>query len=120
MARDKGLLSDLQLRHWIKAGKPLAKADGDGLTFTLSAAGVAGWMLQPHQPYRPTLVAGKDVHLAAGERALSNGSLSRASVRVEKGATITSSVVRGRAVAVLFPYEVVAEATSPTERVTVP
>ncbi|WP_242089251.1 DUF1648 domain-containing protein [Microbacterium lacticum] len=33
-------------------------------------AGVAGWMLQPHQPYRPTLVAGKDVHLAAGERAV--------------------------------------------------
>ena len=58
--------------------------------------------------------------LAVGERALSNGSLSRASVRVEKGATITRSVVRGRAVAVLFPYEVVAEATSPTERVTVP
>ena len=42
MARDKGRLSDLQLRHWIKAGTPLAKADGNGLTFTLSTAGVAG------------------------------------------------------------------------------
>src|ERR1019366_3872703 len=42
MARDKGLLSDLQLRHWIKAGAPLAKADGNGLTFTLSAAGGEG------------------------------------------------------------------------------
>jgi hypothetical protein len=30
MARDKGHLTDLQLRHWIKAGQPLAKADGDG------------------------------------------------------------------------------------------
>lgn len=46
MARDKGDLTDLQLRHWIKAGQPLAKADGDGLTFTLSAVGVAGWILR--------------------------------------------------------------------------
>lgn len=46
MARDKGHLTDLHLRHWIKAGKPLAKADGDGLTFTLSTAGVAGWILR--------------------------------------------------------------------------
>ena len=34
MARDKGFLSDLQIRHWIRAGTPLAKADGNGLTFT--------------------------------------------------------------------------------------
>ena len=45
MARDKGLLSDLQLRHWIKAGTPLAKVDGNGLTFTLFTVGVAGWLL---------------------------------------------------------------------------
>jgi hypothetical protein len=32
MARDKGLLSDPQLRHWIKVGTPLAKTDGSGLT----------------------------------------------------------------------------------------
>lgn len=50
MARDKGQLTDLQLRHWIKAGKPLAKADGDGLTFTFSAAGAAGWILRAPQP----------------------------------------------------------------------
>lgn len=46
MARDKGQLADVQLRHWIRAGKPLAKADSDGLTFTLSGAGVAGWILR--------------------------------------------------------------------------
>ena len=46
MVRDKGLLSDLQIRHWIRAGTPLAKADGNGLTFTLSTAGVAGWILR--------------------------------------------------------------------------
>jgi hypothetical protein len=44
MARDRGLLSDLQLRHGIKAGTPLAKADGNGLTFTFSTAAVAGWI----------------------------------------------------------------------------
>lgn len=32
MARGKGHLTDLPLRHRIKAGQPLAKADGEGLT----------------------------------------------------------------------------------------
>lgn len=39
MARGKGLLTDLHIRHGIRAGMPLAKADGNGLTFTLSASG---------------------------------------------------------------------------------
>ena len=39
-------LSDLELRRWIKDKKPLAKADGGGLTFTLSAAGTAAWVLR--------------------------------------------------------------------------
>ena len=34
-------LSDVQIRRWIKAGKPIAKADGGGLTFTLSTGGTA-------------------------------------------------------------------------------
>jgi len=41
-----GKLTDVQLRNWIKAGKPLAIADGDGLTFTLSAKGTAAWVLR--------------------------------------------------------------------------
>lgn len=67
MARDKGLLSDLQLRHWIKAGNSLAKADGNGLTFTLSAAGVAGWILRyRHGARRRELTIGRypDISLA--------------------------------------------------------
>ena len=67
MARDKGHLTDLQLRHWIKAGKPLAKADGDGLTFTLSTAGVAGWILRyRHGGRRRELTIGRypDIGLA--------------------------------------------------------
>lgn len=34
-----GKLTDIQIRSWTKAGKPITKADEDGLTFTLSAAG---------------------------------------------------------------------------------
>jgi hypothetical protein len=67
MARDKGHLTDLQVRHWIKAGKPLAKADGDGLTFTLSADGVAGWILRyRHGGRRRGLTIGRypDIGLA--------------------------------------------------------
>lgn len=41
-----GKLTDVQLRHWIKAGAPVAKSDGDGLTFTLSAKGTAAWVLR--------------------------------------------------------------------------
>ena len=67
MARDKGLLSDLQIRHGIRAGTPLAKADGNGLTFTLSTAGVAGWILRyRHGGRRRELTIGRypDISLA--------------------------------------------------------
>jgi hypothetical protein len=37
--RESKILEDIQLRRWIRAGTPVAKSDGDGLTFTLSAAG---------------------------------------------------------------------------------
>jgi integrase len=54
-----GKLGDPKLREWIKAGKALAKSDGDGLTFTLSAAGTAAWVLR----YR---VGGKQKELSLG------------------------------------------------------
>ena len=41
-----GNLTDIQLRNWIKAKQPAAKADGGGLTFTLSAGGTAAWTLR--------------------------------------------------------------------------
>lgn len=44
--RGKNLLEDLQLRRWMTAGGPLSKTDGDGLTFTLSRAGTATWVLR--------------------------------------------------------------------------
>lgn len=43
-----GKLTDVQIRHWINRGQPVAKAQGDipGLTFTLSAKGTAAWVLR--------------------------------------------------------------------------
>lgn len=38
MGNKNGLLSDLQLKRWLKAGEPLAKSDGDGLTRGLGAS----------------------------------------------------------------------------------
>ena len=40
------MLSDVQIRAWVKAGTPVAKSDGDGLTFTLSAKHTAAWVLR--------------------------------------------------------------------------
>ena len=39
-------LTDVQIRHWMRAAQPLAKADGGGLTFTMSAHGTAAWVLR--------------------------------------------------------------------------
>ncbi|MGA7180924.1 MAG: integrase arm-type DNA-binding domain-containing protein [Thiobacillaceae bacterium] len=55
-----GALTDVKIRAWIKAGKPIAgKSDGDGLTFTLSESGIASWVLR----YR---IGGKQKELTLG------------------------------------------------------
>lgn len=46
MAKSVHLLSDIQLKAWIAKGAAVAKSDGDGLTFTLSASGTASWVLR--------------------------------------------------------------------------
>lgn len=46
MAKLSHLLDDIQIRHWIAKAEPVAKSDGDGLTFTLSSAGTASWVLR--------------------------------------------------------------------------
>ncbi|POS10246.1 tyrosine-type recombinase/integrase [Burkholderia gladioli] len=46
MAKTTNNLDDIQIRRWIAAGEPLAKSDGDGLTFTLSKAGTCAWVLR--------------------------------------------------------------------------
>jgi hypothetical protein len=55
-----GRLTDSQLRQWMAAGVPITgKADGGGLTFTLSAKGTAAWTLR----YR---IAGQRKELTLG------------------------------------------------------
>lgn len=49
MAKQINLLSDIQLKNWVSKGEALAKSDGDGLTFTLSSAGTATWVLRYRQ-----------------------------------------------------------------------
>lgn len=62
------LLTDIQLRKWIRAGAPVAKSDGGGLTFTLSVGGTATWVLRfRHGGRRQEVTLGRypDVTLAA-------------------------------------------------------
>ncbi|WP_321946520.1 tyrosine-type recombinase/integrase [Paraburkholderia sp. J10-1] len=46
MARVHQALDELQLRRWLAKGEPVAKSDGDGLTFTLSDTRAATWILR--------------------------------------------------------------------------
>jgi integrase len=46
VAKISNLLDDVQLKHWVGKGEAVAKSDGDGLTFTLSKAGTATWVLR--------------------------------------------------------------------------
>ncbi|MBC3863742.1 site-specific integrase [Undibacterium jejuense] len=64
---ESNLLSDIQLRKWIRAGAPVAKSDGGGLTFTLSVAGAATWVLRfRHGGRRQEITLGRypDITLA--------------------------------------------------------
>ena len=61
-------LTDVQLRQWMRAGAPVAKSDGSGLTFTLSAGGTATWILRfRHAGRRQEVTLGRypDLSLAA-------------------------------------------------------
>lgn len=62
------LLTDIQLRKWVRASLPVAKSDGAGLTFTLSATGAATWVLRyQHGGRRQEVTLGRypDLSLAA-------------------------------------------------------
>jgi hypothetical protein len=62
----------VQFRHWIDQKKPVADADGDGLTFTLSPNGTASWALRYSRGARrrePTLGNYPDITLAAARNA---------------------------------------------------
>lgn len=69
--RGVNLLSDMQIRRWVATGEPLAKSDGAGLTFTLSRAGTATWVLRYMREGRArelTIGNYPDIGLAAARR----------------------------------------------------
>lgn len=72
MARHGNLLDDVQIRHWITKGEPTARSDGEGLTFTLSGAGTAAWILRYRIPgnRRKEITLGNypDLSLAAARK----------------------------------------------------
>jgi len=39
-------LIDSKLKGWVRSAKPIARSDGDGLTFTVSNTGYAAWILR--------------------------------------------------------------------------
>lgn len=96
-------LDDVQIRHWVTKGEPVAKADGDGLTFTLSAAGTATWVLRYSRGKRRrelTLGNYPDLSLAAARKAarayrvaIDNGEDPAADKKVEKARTAAAVTV---------------------------
>ena len=65
------VLVDVDLRRWLKDKRALAKSDGGGLTFTMSAAGTASWVLRYRSEGRQvelTLGRYPDVALAAARK----------------------------------------------------
>jgi len=82
--RGANLLSDIQIRRWIAAGEPVAKSDGSGLTFTLSKAGTASWILRYMREGRAkelTIGNYPDISLSAARKLASEHRVS-----VDKGA----------------------------------
>jgi integrase len=60
-------LTDVQIRNWVRGGSSVARSDGGGLTFTLSARGTAAWVLRYRYGGRPrelTLGRYPDIGLA--------------------------------------------------------
>lgn len=81
--RAANLLSDMQIRRWVTAGEPVAKSDGGGLTFTLSKAGTASWVLRYMREGRArelTLGNYPDISLSAARKLASEHRVS-----VDKG-----------------------------------
>lgn len=98
MAIKNGLLSDLQLRHWMKEAQPLAKSDGSGLTFTVSANGCATWILRyRHGGRRYELTLGRYPDIGLAE-ARSTAAIKRADVL--KGTNPAAEKVKAKATAV--------------------
>src|SRR5450830_1028917 len=93
MAKQTHLLTDIQLRKWMKQANPVAKSDGDGLTFTLSKAGTASWTLRYYQNKKrreltlgnyPDITLSDARRLASANRAAIDGGIDPAKEKATK------------------------------------
>lgn len=94
-----GNLTDIALRAWIKAGQPTAKADGAGLTFTMSAhqarERVGTWVLRYRfgsKPRELTLGRYPDITLAVARQLAAE-----VRVRISQGADPAREKQQGKA-----------------------
>lgn len=106
MAKQLHLLTNTQLRHWITQALPVAKADGGGLTFTLSSAGTASWILRYYQGGKrkevtlgnyPDISLSDARRLASAKRAAVDGGADPAKEKAaskQKAATVEWTVAR--------------------------
>lgn len=105
MPKQTHLLDDIQIKRWIAKREPVAKSDGDGLTFTLSAAGTAAWVLRYRMGAgrRRELTLGNypDISLAAARKmarthraAIDGGEDPAAEKKAEKARSVAAWNVR--------------------------
>src|SRR4051812_45737557 len=63
-------LTEIQIKNLIKAAKPVAKSDGDGLTFTFSSRSTATWILRyriPGLKFQRELTLGRYPDVSLGQ-----------------------------------------------------
>lgn len=90
-----GKLTELKLKALMRAAKPCALADGDGLTFTLSKAGTAAWVLRYRHGGKPREVSiGRYPGIGLADARMK---ASKLKVRVGEGEDVAASK-RARAV----------------------
>src|SRR5262245_61052081 len=79
-------LTDVQIRNWVRSGSPVARSDGGGLTFTLSAKGTASWVVRYRYGGRPReLTLGRSPHMGSA-KARELASAARA--RIQQGTDV--------------------------------
>jgi hypothetical protein len=110
------ILTDIKIRNWIKSGTPLARSDGGGLTFTLSAKGTAAWVLRYRYGGKPrelTLGRYPDIGLAKARELASSArgqvqqghdvARDKQTRNAERMATLTFRALAVSYMAVAFP-----------------
>lgn len=101
-------LSDVRIRALVNAKMPIAKSDGQGLTFTLSASGRASWVLRyrhGNKAKEKTLGQYPDISLAEARKLASEDR-----VKIQQGIDVAAEKQRSKRETSVYPREIVKEA----------